>query len=160
MRTYAESLCVDLKRHIKENQMGRPLKKDVYGTKVTRSFTGAQAGILVQGYFGGSLASDYQIVKQRGKSTYVVIKSSTDEFTEAESISSITGTNLKIGKLVSGTPSANGEIRILGSTTGQTPGTTAIAKLTKRLAYDFSGNKYKWYLDNDSSADVLVLIAV
>jgi|LauGreDrversion4_2_1035121.scaffolds.fasta_scaffold395897_2 hypothetical protein len=141
--------------------MGRPLKKDVYGTKVTRSFTGAQAGILVEGYFGGSLASDYQIVKQRGKSTYVVLKTSTDEFTEAESIpGSITGTNLKVGKLVSGTPAANGEIRILGSTTGTTPGTTAIAKLTKRIARDFSGNKYKWYLDNDSSADVLVLIPV
>ncbi len=139
--------------------MGRPLKKDVYGTKVTRTFV-SDSGILVQGYFGGSLASDYQIVKQRGKSTYVVLKQSTDNFTEAESISSTTGTNLKVGKLVSGTPAANGEIRILGSTTGQTPGTTAIAKLTKRLAYDFSGNKYKWYLDNDSSADVLVLIPV
>ncbi len=141
--------------------MGRPLKKDVYGTKVTRSFTTGQAGIVVQGYFGGALASDYQIVKQRGKSTYVVLKTSTDEFTEAESIpGSITGTNLKVGKLVSGEPAANGEIRILGSATGQTPGDIAIAKLTKRLAYDFSGNKYKWYLDNDSSADVLVLIAV
>ncbi len=141
--------------------MGRPLKKDVYGTKVTRSFTTGQAGIVVQGYFGGALASDYQIVKQRGKSTYVVLKTSTDEFTEAESIpGSITGTNLKVGKLVSGTPAANGEIRILGSATGQTPGDIAIAKLTKRLARDFSGNKYKWYLDNDSSADVLVLIPV
>jgi hypothetical protein len=160
MRTYAESLCVDLKRQIKENQMGRPLKKDIYGTKVTRSFTGAQAGILVEGYFGGSRTTDYQIVKQRGKSTYVVLKTSTDEFTEAEKVGSITGTNLKVGKLVSGQPAANGEIRILGSTTGQTPGTTAIAKLTKRIATDFSGNRYKWYLDNDSSADVLVLIPV
>ncbi len=140
--------------------MGRPLKKDVYGTKVTRSFTTSQAGILVQGYFGGSLASDYQIVKQRGKSTYVVVSTATDAFNEGDSISNLTGTDLKVGKLVSGEPAANGEIRILGSTTGQTPGTTAIAKLTKRLAYDFSGNKYKWYLDNDSSADVLVLIPV
>ena len=140
--------------------MGRPLKKDIYGTKVTRSFTGAQAGILVEGYFGGSLATDYQIVKQRGKSTYVVISTATDEFTEAEKVGSITGTNLKVGKLVATQPDANGEIRILGSTTGQTPGTTAIAKLTKRIATDFSGNRYKWYLDNDSSADVLVLIPV
>ena len=160
MRTYAESLCVDLKRQIKENQMGRPLKKDVNGTKVTRSFTTGEAGIVVQGYFGGSLASDYQIVKQRGKKTFVVLKSSVDAFTEAESVGGITGTNLKTGVLVSGTPAANGEIRILGSTTGQTPGTTAIAKITKRIATDFSGNRYKWYLDNDSSADVLVLIPV
>jgi hypothetical protein len=62
--------------------------------------------------------------------------------------------------LVSGTPAANGEIRIRGSVTGQTPGDVAIAKITKRIATDFSGNRYKWYLDNDSSADVLVLIPV
>jgi hypothetical protein len=140
--------------------MGRPLKKDVYGTKVTRSFTTGEAGIVVQGYFGGSLASDYQIVKQRGKKTFVVLKSSTDAFTESESIGGITGTNLKTGVLVSAEPSANGQIRILGSATGQTPGDIAIAKITKRIATDFSGNRYKWYLDNDSSADVLVLIPV
>ena len=141
--------------------MGRPLKKDVYGTKVTRSFVGAQAGIVVQGYFGGVLRSDYQIIKQRGKSTYVVVSADADTVNEGDSlVTSINPTYLKVGKLVSGTPSANGEIRILGSTTGQTPGTTAIAKLTKRIARDFSGNRYKWYLDNDSSADVLVLIPV
>jgi len=140
--------------------MGRPLKKDVYGTKVTRSFTTTEAGIVVQGYFGGSLASDYQIVKQRGKKTFVVLKSSVDAFTDAESIGGITGTNLKTGVLVSGEPASNGEIRILGSATGQTPGDIAIAKITKRIATDFSGNRYKWYLDNDSSADVLVLIPV
>ena len=140
--------------------MGRPLKKDVFGTKVTRSFTTSEAGIVVQGYFGGALAEDYQIVKQRGKKTFVVLKSSVDAFTDAESIGGITGTNLKTGVLVSGTPAANGEIRIRGSVTGQTPGDVAIAKITKRIATDFSGNRYKWYLDNDSSADVLVLIPV
>ena len=142
--------------------MGRPLKKDIYGTKVTRSFASTEAGILVQGYFtaDSGLQTDYQIVKQRGKSTFVVLRQSVDDFTEAESVSTIVAARLRVGKLVSGQPAADGEIRILGSTTGQTPGTTAIAKLTKRLAYDFSGNKYTWYLDNDSSADVLVLIPV
>jgi hypothetical protein len=120
----------------------------------------ADAGIVVQGYFGGTLASDYQIVKQRGAKTYVVLKASVDTFTETENFASITSSNLKVGKLVSGQPAAEGEIRILGSTTGQSPGTTAIAKLTKRVATDFSGNRYTWYLDNDSSADVLVLTAI
>ncbi len=140
--------------------MGRPLFKDVNGVKATRSYTTTQAGIKVQGYFGGSLATDYQIVKQRGARTFVVLRTATDNFTEAESISSITASNLKIGTTVSGQPAANGEIRILGSVLGQTPGEIAIRKLTRRLAYDFSNNKYTWYVDNDSSGDVLVLTAV
>lgn len=139
--------------------MGRPLKKDVNGVNVIRSFTGAQPGILVQGYFD-ELQSDYQIVKQRGRSTFVVVRTNDDNFTDAESQSSLTGTQLKVGKLVSGEPANNGELRIRGSVSGQTPGEIAIAKMTKRLATDFSGNKYKWFLDNDSSADVLVLIPV
>lgn len=140
--------------------MGRPLFKDVNGVKATRSYTTTQAGIKVQGYFGGSLATDYQIVKQRGARTFVVLRTATDNFTEAESISSITASNLQIGTTVSGQPAANGEIRILGSVLGQTPGEIAIRKLTRRLAYDFSNNKYTWYVDNDSSGDVLVLTAV
>ena len=146
--------------NLKEKQMGRPLKKDVQGTNVIRSFSGDQPGILVQGYFGGSLASDYQIVKQRGRNTYVVVKTTDDNFTDAESQGGLTGTQLQVGTLVSGEPAANGEIRIRGSVTGQTPGDVAIAKLTKRIATDFSGNRYTWFLDNDSSADVIVLTAV
>jgi hypothetical protein len=43
-----------------------------------------------------------------------------------------------------------------------TPGNISIAKLTKRIATDFEGNRYKWYLSNfeDSSGDTLVLIPV
>ena len=142
--------------------MGRPLKKDVNGVKVTRSYASTEAGLKLEGYFtaDSGLQTDYQIVKQRGKSTFVVLRQATDNFTEAESVSSITGTNLRVGKLVATQPDADGEIRLLGSTNGQTPGTVAIAKITKRVATDFSGNRYKWYLDNDSSADVLVLVPI
>jgi len=146
--------------YFKEKQMGRPLKKDINGVNVIRSFTGTQPGILVQGYFGGELQNDYQIVKQRGKSTYVVVRTDSDEFTDAESQGSLTSTQLQVGTLVVGQPAANGEIRIRGSVTGQTPGEVAIAKLTKRIATDFSGNRYTWFLDNDSSADVIVLTAI
>lgn len=140
--------------------MGRPLFKDVNGVRVTRSYTTTQVGIKVEGYFGGSLATDYQIVKQRGKKTFVVLRTTTDEFTQAESISSITGTDLKVGTLVSGTPAANGEIRIRGYVTSNSGTAVSIAKLTRRIAYDFSGNRYKWRLDNDSSNDYIVLTAV
>jgi hypothetical protein len=48
-----------------------------------------------------------------------------------------------------------------GSTTGNLDtGLVAIAKITKRVATDFSGNRYTWFLENDSSADYIVLTAI
>jgi hypothetical protein len=142
--------------------MGRPLKKDVLGTNVIRSFSGAQAGILVQGFFtaDSGLQEDYQIVKQRGAKTFVVKRLAAGEFTDTESQGGLTAANLRVGVLVSGEPAADGEIRIRGSVLGQTPGEIAIAKFTKRVATDFSGNRYTWILDNDSSADVIILTAI
>jgi hypothetical protein len=141
--------------------MGRPLNKDVNGVKVTRSATTTQAGIRVEGYFGGSLATDYQLVKQRGKKTFVVLKASTDALTDSESIpGTVTGTDLRTGVLVSGQPAANGEIRIQGVLSSNSGQAVSIAKLTKRIATDFSGNRYKWRLENDSSNDYIVLTAI
>ena len=141
--------------------MGRPLHKDINGVKVTRSATTTQAGIRVEGYFGGALGTDYQLVKQRGKKTFVVLKASVDALTDSESIpGTITGTNLKTGVLVTGEPAANGEIRIRGYLSSNSGQAVSIAKLTKRIAVDFSGNKYKWYLENDSSNDYIVLTAI
>jgi hypothetical protein len=143
--------------------MGRPLEKDVLGTQVLRSYATGEAGIRASGYFaadGGTLRTDYQLVKQRGAKSFVVVRLASEEFIESESQSDLTSTNLRVGTLVVGTPAAEGEIQILGSNNGQIPGTVAIAKLTKRIATDFSGNRYTWYLENDSSADVIVLTAI
>jgi hypothetical protein len=89
------------------------------------------------------------------------------------------------GTTVDTTPDANGEILIRGSTTGESEGTSAnlvpIRKLTRRIAYGFPSSpvlsngfqrsedsnastnhdeaKYTWYLENDSSADYIVLTA-
>jgi hypothetical protein len=35
-----------------------------------------------------------------------------------------------------------------------------IRKITKRVATDFSGNRYTWVLQNDSSNDYIVLTAI
>ena len=91
----------------------------------------------------------------------------------------------KVGKLVDTTPNANGEILIYGFTNqGQAAdnGQVPIRKLTKRLAYGFpsvpvlsggihrgeddntttnhDGVRYTWYIENDSSADYIVLTQV
>jgi hypothetical protein len=77
IRTYAESLCVDLERHIKEKQMGRPLKKDIFGSAVLGLNNSGNLGIAVSGYFGGALSTNYVLIKQRGANTYVVAKKET-----------------------------------------------------------------------------------
>lgn len=131
--------------------MGRPLTKDVNGVRVLGTFGtntagDKSAGIRVSGRFGGVTNSDYFLVKQRGARTYIVSRN---------------GVTMQLGVLVPSVTN-NGDIVILGSTQGVTPGNIAIAKLTKRIATDFNGNRYKWYLSNyeDSSGDTLVLIPV
>ena len=95
----------------------------------------------------------------------------------------------KVGKLVDTTPNADGEILMRGYNSagaGQGVQVTAnlvpIRKLTKRLAYGFpsvpvlsggihrgeddntatnhDGVRYTWYIENDSSADYIVLTQV
>jgi alpha-D-ribose 1-methylphosphonate 5-triphosphate diphosphatase PhnM len=66
-----------------------------------------------------------------------------------------------VARLVTGTPAAAYEMRIRGSTSGMLDANlVSIRKLTKRIAIDFSGNRYRWYLENDSSADYIVLTAL
>lgn len=127
--------------------MGRPLRKDVRGTDVINTPV-SDTGVTVRFHDGSSLRSDGIIIKQRGSKTYVVARVGTPTTT-------FTCT------LVSGTPAALGELSIRGSTTGQLDdGLISIAKLTKRVATDFSNVRYTWYLESDSSADYIVLTAI
>jgi hypothetical protein len=133
--------------------MGRPLSKDVFGTDVRGSFTLAAAGIKLE-FFDSQLQTDGIIIKQRGARTFVVaqVGSPATRFTCV---------------LQSAEPSAAGQMRIRGYNSagvGQgeqvTANLVAIRKITKRVATDFSGNRYTWFLDNDSSADYIVLTPV
>ena len=133
--------------------MGRPLRKDVFGTDVigTPGPVGevtAATGITVQFHDGTALRSDGIIAKQRGAKTYLVSRVGTPN-TRFTCV------------LQSGEPAAAGQMRLRGSTTGLLDqNLVAIAKITKRVATDFSGNRYTWFLENDSSADYIVLTAI
>ena len=127
--------------------MGRALKKDINGVDVIGT-PASNTGITCEFYDGSTNQTDGILIKQRGSKTYVVARIGTP------------GT-LFTNTLVTGTPSAAGEMRIRGSTTGNLDtGLVSIAKLTKRVATDFSGNRYTWFLENDSSADYIVLTAI
>jgi hypothetical protein len=128
--------------------MGRPLRKDVNGVDVIGTPATTATGITVQFHDGTALRSDGIILKQRGAKTFVVARvgAPTVRFTCV---------------LQAAEPSAAGQMRMQGSTTGNLDtGLVAIAKITKRVSKDFSGNRYTWYLENDSSADYIVLTAI
>jgi hypothetical protein len=146
--------------------MGRPLRKDVNGVDVIRSFGtntpgDENAGIRLSGYFDNTLATDYMIIKQRGAKTFVVLSEANDSFVDGESIKGPSSVYFETGTLVATTPNANGEIRMLG-TLNDGSAEVAIAKITKRVATDFSGNKYTWVMSqyDDSSGDQILLTAI
>ena len=146
---YAVPHSVDLERQHKEKQMGRPLRKDVNGVDVLGT-PASNTGITVA-FYDASLRTDGVLIKQRGAKTFVVCRvgdiGTTSAYTTAV--------------LKNGTPNAAGEMQLTGSTTGLLDQDLVnIAKITKRIATDFSGNRYKWYLESDSSADYIVLTAV
>jgi hypothetical protein len=126
--------------------MGRPLRKDVRGTDVIGTPI-SNTGITVEFHNGSGVQSDGIIIKQRGARTFVVAKVGTPtvRFTCV---------------LVEGTPAA-GQMRIRGSTTGLLDqNLVAIRRITKRVATGFNNVRYTWFLENDSSADYIVLTPV
>ncbi len=134
--------------------MGRPLRKDVNGVDVIGTPTEAATGITVEFHDGSNVQTDGIIVKQRGAKTFVVSRVGNVEVNLTKTPNTFTCV------LVSGTPAA-GQMRLQGSTAGTLDtGLVSLAKITKRVATDFSGNKYTWFLENDSSADYIVLTPI
>lgn len=134
--------------------MGRPLRKDVNGVDVIGT-PASNTGIRVEAYAGGQAYTDATynsstnyayIYKQRGAKTFVLLNQA--------------GTNLGPCVLQAAIPSADGQMRINGYVGGNGTAPTPIAKITKRVATDFSGNRYNWYLVNDSTSDYIHLTAI
>jgi hypothetical protein len=128
--------------------MGRPLRKDVNGVDALNTPASTATGITCEFYDGSTNRADGILIKQRGASSFMVARIGSP-------------TTRYVARLVTGTPAAAYEMRIRGSTSGMLDANlVSIRKLTKRIAIDFSGNRYKWYLENDSSADYIVLTAL
>jgi len=134
--------------------MGRPLRKDVLGTDAIGISLSTATGIRVEAYFGAAAYTDatYNITtnyayisKQRGAKTFVVANQAGAKATCV---------------LQATIPNSNNEMRINGYIDGNGSTPTPIAKITKRLATDFSGNRYTWILLNDSSSDYIQLTAL
>lgn len=133
--------------------MGRPLKKDVLGTDAIGTPLSTATGIRVEAYTDQAytdatynITTNYAyIYKQRGAKTFVVQNQAGVKYTCV---------------LQADIPDAAGEMRMNGYLNGNGSVPTPIAKITKRVATDFNGNRYKWTLENDSSSDYIVLTSI
>ncbi len=131
--------------------MGRPLRKDILGTDVIGIPTTSSTGITVKFHDGSALRTDGVIIKQRGSKTFVVTRVG-DVATSTTYITAV---------LKNGTPATVGEMQMIAFTAGGPDASaTNVAKITKRIITDFSGNRYTWFLDSDSSADQLIITAL
>lgn len=146
--------------------MGRPLFKDVNGDVVIGTGAGATTGIRVDFHDGTTLRTDGIIIKQRGAKTFVVARVGTPATTF-------------VCRLVDTEPNAAGEMRMVGYPGGNANSPVPISKITRRVAVGFPSSpvlasglwpaetsnastnhdqkKYTWFIENDSSADILVL---
>jgi hypothetical protein len=136
--------------------MGRPLRKDVNGIDVIGTYgtasSDSRAGIDVN-FYDASLRTDGVIIKQRGAKTFQVCQIANIGTTSAYTTAVLTN----------GTPSAYGEMQIIAYLTGGADASAVnVAKITKRIITDFSGNKYTWQMTNyaDSTGDQIELTAL
>jgi hypothetical protein len=133
--------------------MGRPLAKDILGIDAIGDADGS-TGIRVE-FYDASLRTDGAIVKQRGAKTFICTR---DANIGTPNIKDSTLTTTCV--LKNGAPNAIGQMRLFGYVGSNSGSEVNIAKITKRVATDFSGNRYTWALENDSTNDYIVLTAV
>jgi len=129
--------------------MGRPINKRYFGTTGTGTGTGLLTGnnLPIRFKSGGTVYEGF-IVKQVGSRRF---KCSTDDGTTAVEKCLLTAGT-------SSDPVNNGEAVLLGLLNGSQP--ISIRRLTNRIAIDFSSNRYKWTLTDDSTETLLILTAM
>ena len=138
---------------LKEKKMGRPVNKRRFGllddgTNITINCQVAANAESAQGY----------IIRQRSVNKFLV--NDAKDGTKQTAAGAGTG-NVGVCTLVNkaqGALDAN-EMSIDGVVAGGAQG-IKIKKLYNRTCRDFSNNKYKWAVSNDSTASLLVLTAI
>jgi hypothetical protein len=123
--------------------MGRPVNKRYFGA--TGSATTPHIPIRFKS--GGTVYEGF-IVKQVGSRRF---QCSTDDGTTAVEKCLLTAGT-------SSDPVNNGEAVLLGLLNGSQP--ISIRELTNKTAIDFSSNRYKWSLQDDSTETLLILTAM
>ena len=140
---------VDLERQYKEKTMGRPINKRHFGALGSDTVS---PNIPVEAAFiNGKIAraeatggAEVFIVKQKSSRRFLV--QSVDDGEQA--ICKL------VNKVTDSSAVAAGEMVIIGYYNGQA---VNIQKMSNRVATDFSSNRYKWSVQDDSTTTILIL---
>lgn len=126
--------------------MANKLSKRLFGTLGTA----ATPHIPVRIYPTGGSASAGYIVKQKGARRFKCLENTpTSPPFAAEVFKIVQGTAMD--------PTVAGTMTVIGLLNGSP---VALKKLNDRTAADFSGNRYKWSLSDDSTQTLLILTAI
>ena len=126
--------------------MANKLPKRLFGTLGSAT----TPHIPVRIYPTGSSAAPGYIINQVGARRFKCIESApTSPPSPAQVYKIVQGTNMD--------PTAEGEMTIVGILNGSP---VALRKINFRTASDFSGNRYKWTLDDDSTTTLLILTRI
>jgi hypothetical protein len=128
--------------------MGRPINKRYFGATGTGTGTGLLTGnnLPIRFKTGGTVIEGF-ISKQKGSRSFLC----SNDASSTTAVCLLTaGTNSD--------PVNNGEAVLLGLLNGSQP--ISIRRLTNRIAIDFSSNRYKWTLTDDSTETLLILTAM
>jgi hypothetical protein len=131
--------------------MGRPVKDDVNGVQVFGTYASTNVGIRVVANIGGTVRDDVYILKQAGTRAYRVF----DVSDSATGLCRLV--NKEAGNLATGEMVMSGRV---AADSDQATNKRRLRKLTKRIATDFSGVRYKWYMADDSGSDDILLVAL
>ena len=126
--------------------MGRPVNKRYFG------LLDDGTNITINCKVGGNAASDQgMIIKQRSVNKFKVDDSKLGSGNEGvctlvnKAVSALLDNEMSIDAVIAG---------------GTTSGGIRIKKLYNRTCRDFSNNKYKWAVSNDSTASLFVLTPI
>lgn len=127
--------------------MANKLPKRLFGTLGSS----ATPHIPVRIYPTGGAAAAGYIVNQVGARRFKCLQTvPTSPPAPAEVYKMVQGTNMD--------PTVEGTMTIVGLINGSQPVT--LRKINFRTASDFSGNRYKWSLSDDSTETLLILTAI
>ena len=129
--------------------MGRPLNKRFFGTTASGGDESNEQNLNVSVKVGANTATDLGIVlSQRSETSFKVNDNPAG-----------TGNSGICALVNKSTPAlAANEMSLQGYVAGQ--GAVYIRKVMNRRMIDFNDNSYTWSIDDDSTSNILVLVAV
>jgi len=132
--------------------------RNIHGFNTTSASTDRQKGYNIPVYKARISGADMDTAEGAGDNLYILQQKGARRF---KIFSRSNGVG--VCKLVDDDGSSgidNGEMVVRGFVGGSSDNPVIVKKISGRVITGYDDNRYTWYVDNDSSANVLVLTAI